>query len=349
MTTGPEGGDRSHADFAAFVDAKLSHALTELDLEARRRHRRLLTGCLALPIGVGLSTGILALLPGAGWAGIFALAAAAWFLWSIHTARLGFARAFRERVIGPLASYVHEDLRYDPDAQLPSATLEASGLIRQDIGICRSEDMVTGTIDGVAVRCAYVKALERRPPEVRHGDRTSPSAVFRGLFVVAEFPKRARGTTYVFPDRTERLLGEAARLFQAADRRYGGLVHLEDPVFERQFKVYSDDQVEARYVLSTSLMDRLVRFRRRRDTAPRLSVRDSFVYLAFASDENPLAPPEWAEVAYTQKTASGRALMLERLAGYLDDLRLSVDVVRDLALDVRIWDRAPRAGTPHLT
>jgi hypothetical protein len=171
--------------------------------------------------------------------------------------------------------------------------------------------------------------------------------VFSGLFAVAEFPKRVRGATYVFPDRAERVLGEAARFVQAADGRYGALVHVEDPEFERLFKVYADDQVEARYVLSTALMDRLVRFRKRRATAPRISVRGSFVYLALASDENPLAPPVWAEVAYTQKTASGRALMLDRLAGYLDDLRLSVDVVRDLALDVRIWGGTPQAGAPH--
>jgi hypothetical protein len=114
-------------------------------------------------------------------------------------------------------------------------------------------------------------------------------------------------------------------------------VRLEDPEFETMFKVYADDQVDARWVLSTSLMERLVRFRRKRESAPMLSIRGSSIHLAFASETNPLEPPSWAEVAYTQKTESGRARLNERVLGYLDDLRLSVEVVRDLRLDVRIW------------
>lgn len=33
-------------------------------------------------------------------------------------------------------------------------------------------------------------------------------------------------------------------------------VHLEDVIFEKQFNVYSDDQIEARYVLTTAFMER---------------------------------------------------------------------------------------------
>ena len=35
-------------------------------------------------------------------------------------------------------------------------------------------------------------------------------------------------------------------------------VKLEDPVFEKKFEVYSTDQVEARYLLTTSFMERLL-------------------------------------------------------------------------------------------
>ena len=35
-------------------------------------------------------------------------------------------------------------------------------------------------------------------------------------------------------------------------------VQLEDPTFEKQFEVYASDQVEARYLLTTSFMERLL-------------------------------------------------------------------------------------------
>lgn len=36
---------------------------------------------------------------------------------------------------------------------------------------------------------------------------------------------------------------------------------LEDPEFEKHFAVYSSDQVQAGYILSTSLMSRIVDFK----------------------------------------------------------------------------------------
>ena len=39
------------------------------------------------------------------------------------------------------------------------------------------------------------------------------------------------------------------------------LVKLEDPEFEKHFVVSGEDQVEARYILSTCLMQRLTDFR----------------------------------------------------------------------------------------
>ena len=46
--------------------------------------------------------------------------------------------------------------------------------------------------------------------------------------------------------------------------RFGRLeeIELEDPEFMEHFRVYSTDQVEARYILSPSMMERLLAFRR---------------------------------------------------------------------------------------
>ena len=40
-------------------------------------------------------------------------------------------------------------------------------------------------------------------------------------------------------------------------------INLEDPVFNEKFSVFADDQVEARYVLTTSFMERLLTFQRK--------------------------------------------------------------------------------------
>ena len=40
-------------------------------------------------------------------------------------------------------------------------------------------------------------------------------------------------------------------------------VQLEDPVFEREWEVYAEDQVEARYLLTPALMERMLEIKRR--------------------------------------------------------------------------------------
>ncbi|MBK9503985.1 MAG: DUF3137 domain-containing protein [Bacteroidetes bacterium] len=41
------------------------------------------------------------------------------------------------------------------------------------------------------------------------------------------------------------------------------VVRLEDVEFEKQFVVYSSDEVEARYILSTSFMEQIMAFKRK--------------------------------------------------------------------------------------
>lgn len=58
------------------------------------------------------------------------------------------------------------------------------------------------------------------------------------------------------------------------------------PDLKKEFCVYSDDQVEARYILSPSLIERIVDFKQKWDTKVYLSFRDSKVYIAIKMKKN---------------------------------------------------------------
>lgn len=67
--------------------------------------------------------------------------------------------------------------------------------------------------------------------------------IFKGLLFVADFNKHFNGRTLVLANRTG-----------SPD----SLVKLEDPRFNRCFQVYASDQMEARYLLTPRMMERLV-------------------------------------------------------------------------------------------
>ncbi len=86
--------------------------------------------------------------------------------------------------------------------------------------------------------------------------RITKGPSFEGIYFEAEFPKSFHGETYVLRDQGKFL--NSTHYLTDKDGKKLERVMLEDPRFESTFEVYSNDQVEARYLLTTSLMERLV-------------------------------------------------------------------------------------------
>ena len=72
-----------------------------------------------------------------------------------------------------------------------------------------------------------------------------------GLLIKVSFPKEVKGRTYIFSNSS--LMGN----FRSPETLNCQRVYLECPEFEEQHLVYSTDQVEARYILTPSFMDRI--------------------------------------------------------------------------------------------
>lgn len=78
--------------------------------------------------------------------------------------------------------------------------------------------------------------------------------VFGGVCILFEMNKRFKGRTVVLRDRGA--IGNAMNKIAGLQN-----VKLEDSKFEKYFEVYSDDQIEARYLLTTGFMERMLRLR----------------------------------------------------------------------------------------
>lgn len=78
--------------------------------------------------------------------------------------------------------------------------------------------------------------------------------VFSGTIIKLQINKKFNSTTIIKKD-----LGFLFNLMRGE-----GLtrVKLEDPIFEKEFEVYSDDQMEARYLITPTFMERLLEFKK---------------------------------------------------------------------------------------
>jgi hypothetical protein len=109
-------------------------------------------------------------------------------------------------------------------------------------------------------------------------DNTSYS--FRGMFCWMYFKKKLNGHTVILPKSQ---LVELDRL-SSFNFREEQQILLEDPRFTQNFTVYSTDQVEARYVLSAALMERIVTLKEKFDRPVFLSFQDKQLYLAVKNE-----------------------------------------------------------------
>jgi len=320
---------------AGYEPVNLDEYLKRLDsLEGLRRRSRAAAGRVWLRalglLALTFAAGYFLIGGSAGWA-VSALVGFAVLVWAgmrSAAALEPYRKAYRAEVLAPLVGAVLPDFEHDHDAGIDVETFLASRLFPGRPDRYHSEDRFGGRVAGVPLTFAEVHAQEEHEDCDEDGCDTSYTTIFKGLFAVAEFPKEFRGTVLVYPDRSERLLGHLSRSLQRLGGRFRGLelIKLEDPEFERRFVVYADDPVTARYVLSTSLMEALRRFRDRYGQIY-ASFIDGTLYLAIPMREDLFEPPSvWR-----------KAVDPERLRRYAEALVMMRGVVTELGLNVRIW------------
>ena len=110
-----------------------------------------------------------------------------------------------------------------------------------------AEDHITGTYKDIKVDLFETK-LSKDSDE---NSSTTLNTVFDGIIVELSMNKSFSGKTVVKKD-----IGTVGNWFINKSTSLKK-VKLEDPNFEKMFEVYSDDQVEARYLLTVTFIERL--------------------------------------------------------------------------------------------
>ena len=115
------------------------------------------------------------------------------------------------------------------------------------------EDEILGDYENVSLQVLEADLTEEHRSTDSDGNPTTEHVrVFGGLLMRFTFPKPFRGTTILTQDR-----GWLGNFFGKLAMP-GEKIALEDPRFESVFEVYGSDQVEARYLLTPTFMERIL-------------------------------------------------------------------------------------------
>lgn len=316
--------------------ASLSPQLGKLE-EERVRCRKA-SATYAMVLVVPLAVGIL----GAVAAGVdtkiyFIIGSVVWLafgfvLYSVKAGSLAgrYRSAYKAAVVPELLGLIDANLRHDSGAGIGEGTFEATELFSTSPDRYTSEDLIEGAFGKTFLQLAEVHAEDRRTSTDSKGNtRTTYVTIFRGLLLIADFNKHFQGRTFLFPDVAENLFGNFGRFFQKlGGRSETGLIRLEDPEFESAFAVYSTDEIEARYVLSTALMRRLLDLKERFGRDLRVAFKESSVAIAVPHSSGFLEP-----------AMSRPATDPGQVRGFLFELDAFLRIVEELDLNTRIWTK----------
>ena len=143
------------------------------------------------------------------------------------------------------------------------------------------EDYIAGDEQEVSFELCDAHLEERRHSTDSKGrSRTRYVTVFRGQLLKFSFPKPFRGHTVISRDG-----GMIGNFFKGFGQR-GERVSLESPEFEKLYEVHSNDQVEARYLLTPTFMERLVELARVFRHTPQLAFVDNRLMIAVNTGED---------------------------------------------------------------
>ncbi|MBI5225494.1 DUF3137 domain-containing protein [Candidatus Micrarchaeota archaeon] len=233
-----------------------------------------------------------------------------------------YVSAFKRNVIAKIIASYNPLFEYLPTSGIGAAEFNSSKIFQTIPNIYSSEDMIKGTAGKTKMVFSEIDAKK----ETGSGKHRKVTPIFHGLFFIADFNKNFKTPTFVFPDSGSSFFGNLISDFlQATNIAKSQLVKLEDPEFEKYFTVYCADQIEARYILSPSLMQRIVEFRKKVGKEVLISFINSDINIAIRMNENYFEPTIWSPLDKNQ------------IKQYFDQLELVFGIVEDLDLNERIW------------
>lgn len=114
---------------------------------------------------------------------------------------------------------------------------------------CMVDDCFFGVYNGVNVKVCEQQLIKK----VKTSKGSKKVTVFAGIILELDMNKNFSAHTFVIKDK-------------GILNRFGGKkgferVALEDVVFEKEFEAYSQNQIEARYLLTTAFMERMLKLK----------------------------------------------------------------------------------------
>ncbi|MDD2383470.1 MAG: DUF3137 domain-containing protein [Sulfurospirillaceae bacterium] len=236
----------------------------------------------------------------------------------------GYRLLFKEEVIAKIVQFIDPSLLYQANKHISEKEYTTSELFSENFDRLSGNDLVQGTINGVNLKFSDLH-VEKQMKD-KEG-REHWESIFQGLFFIVDFNKHFTYKTVVLPEIASNTFGILGEWIQEFNKSHGELVKLDNPAFEKLFVVYGN-QIESRYILSPSMMERILDFKAKTGKVLSISFIPSKMYLCVDYKKDLFEP------ILTQSL-----LDFAPIKEYFKLLSLILGIVEAFKLDEKIWSK----------
>jgi len=234
---------------------------------------------------------------------------------------------YKREVIGAALKFLDQSLTIEPQNGIGESEFMHCQLFNTTPDRYKTEDLVMGTAGKTGFYFAEVHAEYKTVERTKDGTRTEWHEIFGGIIFVADFNKSFNGITTVRPKSIGAAFGAwfSKNLFSFGN---DDVVQLENTAFDKTFVTHGSDQVEARYILTPALMERILKLNQQSKHTISLSFIESRMYIAFPLSRNYFEAPVFKSL-----------LSSEILNEDISVIKFMYDIVQELDLNTRIWGK----------
>ena len=181
------------------------------------------------------------------------------FLFFVYRDLLGkkYFENFKEGLLKKLFELSAPEFQYFPNSCVADTLFIESGFVNEHSEYS-GEDLFQGIINEIPVEFSEITVSLKSYTDRRKFRKGK--TVFKGVFYAFSWNKTFSGVTQILPDKMEKLFGGLGTLVQKmnssallGDGR-DSLVKFDNKDFEKEYAVYSDNEMEARSIISEPLM-----------------------------------------------------------------------------------------------
>ena len=174
--------------------------------------------------------------------------------WVTKKPRQRYRAAFKDAFVKRSLESVFTDLRYEPEQGIPYETIAATKMMYMGDRF-HSEDYIHARYRNVRFTQSDVHIEEEHQSTDSEGHTTTEYVtIFRGRWMIFDFNKEFKANVQIaqkgFPNaKRKRFFGKKEELFKP--------VEMESEVFNKQFRVFAQNEHDAFYIITPAFMERV--------------------------------------------------------------------------------------------